>query len=694
MQHLSNFSGRAHLARTFLPLLVGALFLLMPTQAQAACSGPAAPAGALIYNGDNHVAQYCNNTGWVGIGPSSTASCGLCMCSNPTGPEGEIKYNGDWRVMQYCNGTTWMAMAPPAYIAWGQGLAGNTYLKRGANLTGGVDGTTFTISFWLRRTAGTGTLQRIYQAKDAATGHGRFDIHFDTANKIHIVGKGTGGGTVRLDVSSGTAITDANWHHVMFNIDMSGATFGAKSFMYIDGVQETVTVTTYTSAATINYARTEHTIASSAGTLGTEMYSGELADFYLSQVSLDLSNAATRAKFRNGDGTPVDLGSTCQNPTGTSALVCLTGKNPATWVINKGVGGGFTQAGQFSPLGEIIPSTANLPGLSCSHQPVFALKDDIATGAEGVWGDGTYIYVAAYTGGLKAYTFDGSTLTLVGSAASSQARQVWGDVTYIYLADGPGGLKAYTFTGSTFTLKGSVATWTGDVWGDGTYLYATQSTSGLKAYTFNGTTFTQAGSTTATDAASVWGDGIYVYMGEAQSAGFKAYTFNGTTFTLKDTQPADSPFGVWGDGTYIYVADVGVGISAYTFNGTSLTLKSTFGSGGARAVWGDGSYVYVAAQGTGVRVFTFDGSLFTYIGTITSGTNGANDVWGDGTYIYAAGYTNGLRAYAKTADQSANLCSCSSPAGIEGQIVYNNDYNKLQYCNGTGWRAFGEYPYP
>ena len=33
--------------------------------------------------------------------------------------------------------------------------------------------------------------------------------------------------------------------------------------------------------------------------------------------------------------------------------------------------------------------------------------------------------------------------------------------------------------------------------------------------------------------------------------------------------------------------------------------------------------------------------------------------------------------------------NCTSPAGVEGQTVYNKDYHCFQYCNGVHWISFG-----
>lgn len=38
--------------------------------------------------------------------------------------------------------------------------------------------------------------------------------------------------------------------------------------------------------------------------------------------------------------------------------------------------------------------------------------------------------------------------------------------------------------------------------------------------------------------------------------------------------------------------------------------------------------------------------------------------------------------------------SCASPTGAAGDILYNNDYHVMQYCNGTMWKSIGVSPSP
>ena len=67
--------------------------------AQAACTGPAGGAGKLIYNADDEVMQYCDDTNWIAMGP--VPGTGGAGCSNPTGGVGKLIYNADSSVMQY-----------------------------------------------------------------------------------------------------------------------------------------------------------------------------------------------------------------------------------------------------------------------------------------------------------------------------------------------------------------------------------------------------------------------------------------------------------------------------------------------------------------------------------------------------------------------------------------------------------------
>ena len=275
-----------------------------------------------------------------------------------------------------------------------------------------------------------------------------------------------------------------------------------------------------------------------------------------------------------------------------------------------------------------------------------------------VWCDGTYIYLANASDGLRAYTFNGTAFTATGDIADTGAiYDVWGDGTYIYGASYGSGIDAYSYDGATFTNLDNYEEASGTsrgVWGDGTYVYLANYNDGLRAYTFDGATLSSVGHIDDGGYANgVWCDGTYIYLAN-DTDGLRAYTFDGSTFTnVGHIDDGGYAKDVWGDGTYIYLANYTDGLRAYTFDGATFTnvgyKKETVSR--VNSVWGDGTYIYVANLTDGMRVYTFDGSTFTGIINLSEYGRG---VHGDGTYIYLASYTDGLYAYGFISELTAS----------------------------------------
>jgi hypothetical protein len=212
----------------------------------------------------------------------------------------------------------------------------NDYLTLG--LSFGSDSTQVTGSFWFRRNGGNGATQVLYCAI-ATAGSCRFQIDLSSGNKLHLLGRDTGN-TAVLDAAGSTSITDTNWHHVLFSVDLSDT---AKRSIYLDGAAETPTWTTYSNTA-IDFTRTSYAVG--AFTNGTSKFTGDLADFYLDMGTYtDFSDAAKRELFRDANGKPVYLGSDGSAPTGTAPEVFLSGADLSAWPVNKGTGGGYTMNG-------------------------------------------------------------------------------------------------------------------------------------------------------------------------------------------------------------------------------------------------------------------------------------------------------------------------------------------------------------
>lgn len=353
------------------------------------------------------------------------------------------------------------------------------------------------------------------------------------------------------------------------------------------------------------------------------------------------------------------------------------------------------RSGSFSPVGAAANATATAASgfnpdksnCTATSPGPFVQAGQIATStARGVWGDGVYLYVADNSGGLKAYSFDGTIFTLKGTYNTTTGHvQVWGDGSYVYSARG-GSVDAYTFDGTNFTR---VATYIGslgtvnDVWGDGRYVYVAHA-SGLAALTFNGAAFTLITNYALTAANSVQGDGNYIYTVETGAGGVKAFLFNGTAFTLAGTSGVSGSYSTFSDGTNLYTANGSNSSSVRNFNGstfTALATTSVANSSTGRTVWGDGVNVYLGSTSTGkVWALRYDGTSLVSLSEVS--VNGW-DIWGDGHYIYVASAAGGLYAY----KGFECIATRSTSKGVQA-VSETLDMNYLAY--GWGENANGQ----
>lgn len=226
---------------------------------------------------------------------------------------------------------TWLGIAVDNGYATGavafDGAA--DYGTRGSDLAGNADTKLGIVSLWFNVQGGSGD-RRIYHANN-----GFFRILL-TGGKIQI--GGANGGTPVLQVDSGTSFAASGWHHLLAWWDLTDS---GKRGLYIDGVDDSPTWTTYSNTA-IDYTRADHSI----GGIGADYWNGYLADFYINTAEwLDLSVEANREKFILG-GKPVDLGADGATPTGTAPIVYLhvdpAASAPTFLTDNKGSGGDFT----------------------------------------------------------------------------------------------------------------------------------------------------------------------------------------------------------------------------------------------------------------------------------------------------------------------------------------------------------------
>ena len=301
-------------------------------------------------------------------------------------------------------------------------------------------------------------------------------------------------------------------------------------------------------------------------------------------------------------------------------------------------------------------------GVETDFTTIDFLGQGISTHGSAIYGDGTYIYLADAADGIRAYSVSDGALTLEDTSDEGGIyKDIWGDGTYIYAAaNGDGGLKAYTFNGTSLTYKGVIAVSSTvgiDAWGvyaDEDYVYLANYNDGIRAYTFDGSSFSEKGHIDPGNSCkAVWGDGTYIYL-LCGDDGMFAYTFNGATFTLKDSIDTGGEYrNIGGVGnTTFYVTKYYAGLFAYSFNGTDLIEEGSIddGSDGYVAVWTDGIKQYVANMRGGLRIYNFNGTGFTYEASIndTSGQEYPDiwqGVWNDGTNIYTSTWVDDIQIY-------------------------------------------------
>lgn len=227
-----------------------------------------------------------------------------------------------------------------AYQANGVTFDGtNDYLVRTPDLVGNADSKLWSGAFWAKRTR-TGVTEGIYVSGGSPA---RALILFDAgSNDLILQGRNVSAGTVILQIQTVTAITDTNWHHFMFSVDLADT---SKRHLYQDGVDD-LQVNAYTND-TIDFTdASAHAIG--ANPAGAVKFAGDFADMWLEHgVYIDLSIEANRLKFRCANGGAPDLGSDGSKPTGTAPIMFFSGAT-ADWHTNKGSGGGFTENGALT----------------------------------------------------------------------------------------------------------------------------------------------------------------------------------------------------------------------------------------------------------------------------------------------------------------------------------------------------------
>ena len=287
---------------------------------------------------------------------------------------------------------------------------------------------------------------------------------------------------------------------------------------------------------------------------------------------------------------------------------------------------------------------------------------DVGGSAQGVWGDGDYIYLANGDRGLDVFSLDQDdegnwVLThLANNYRDGFGRDVWGDSRFVYLASGTGGLDVYQFTvnGSTVLNHLEYDKREGEafgVWANDERVYVAYGDGGQHSFTVDNNGLpTPAEHLTRTGVAyGVWGEGSTVYVANGPG-GVNIYTIDQDgELVYQDTLDTDAvAYGVWSDGYCIYVAEGADGVRTYrrtAWHGETVVYDfGTIGGGPAYGVGGSYTQVYCANGEAGLTIYRPAQLHFVANDDFA---DDALDVWASPAtkWAYLAGGESGLVVY-------------------------------------------------
>lgn len=221
----------------------------------------------------------------------------------------------------------------------------NDYLSR-SGLVSSATSSTGSLSIWLYLDADS-EASGYYPV---ISGTSAFDVvqayfYEDTTWTLEIDIYGVDG--VILAFQDGFTLS-TGWVNVLFSWDTNHDA-GDKIINYYinDSAAPSPYIQDLSPAFTVDYAEiSTWAVATDAGSEGSSLYNGSMAEIWLDPSYIDFSVEANRRKFIDASGKPVSLGADGSLPTGSAPAVYL--KDPAaTFGNNSGAGGNFTINGAF-----------------------------------------------------------------------------------------------------------------------------------------------------------------------------------------------------------------------------------------------------------------------------------------------------------------------------------------------------------
>lgn len=202
---------------------------------------------------------------------------------------------------------------------------------RGADLTGNADSKVCLASFWFRPDGGDGTLRTL--ALNTGT-HYRFQLQADDTLQVILQDATTS--AVLVANTTTTFVAATGWHNVIWSIDLSTSSVQ----LFVDGIQETPSISTGPINIAIDWTRPDHWYAATPGPI--RLFDGCLAEAYLNnQITIDLSLEFNLRAFISETGEAVDLGANGSFPTNSQPIIYFRNGDAA---VNLGSGGNFVNA--------------------------------------------------------------------------------------------------------------------------------------------------------------------------------------------------------------------------------------------------------------------------------------------------------------------------------------------------------------
>lgn len=218
----------------------------------------------------------------------------------------------------------------------------NQGLIRTTQLAGIADSKTFSCSFWTQFNSSSGGVREDNIAGFwIANSNATWRIFRDTSDNLRIVAGS------RLSATVSGAITTSP-AFVQICVDLADT---AKRFVYINGVAQTVTWSTYVNDL-IDFTVATQTVMCRFTTGAAGGMDGSLGEFYFTTNYIDFSQEANRLKFRDAFGNPVDLSAQISSGAIPTPLIYMR-MPPTSFGTNSGTGGNFalggspTDGGQF-----------------------------------------------------------------------------------------------------------------------------------------------------------------------------------------------------------------------------------------------------------------------------------------------------------------------------------------------------------